>query len=407
MTNSGVSQHPKHVTYYKYSQFDIGIPGLILSRDFYFKIYDIPSISIAISKCVYYIERCVLKIDNGIYGEMRMRTTLIKRVLFVLMSLAIFAACDEIIENITSVDIGLTEDLYTGPAQAGFEYIVINQSVDLTKTWPDLNQVIMVPLPPDVDMVELAEAGVLVMNARMQNDNAHAVHYSFYFGSSSELTRSDQAVFIGSAFLSGGEAVTFSGFEPFDENEQDVIRNMVQFFSQNPGITMFYLYIAVEPASDVKKESIPVRIKDLTNRVAAEIINFQASPFWQATQEIMPDTDYQSYGTGIEAVRDIELTGYVKNNGAGSASLVFEVAPKSSESWSEGVVARINAISPGDSLVLDDMEGLIANQSLLEGAFETLTVNSRSIFATLTITSATDLNVFMDIGASYVVTITK
>lgn len=328
-------------------------------------------------------------------------------IFLLVLSFVVLTTCDNIIEDITSVDVGMTENLYTGSPEGGYEYITINQSLDLTKPWPDAGQVVPVNLPSDMDLKSLAEAGALSMNAKITNNNSQAVRCTIYFGNSAGLSDASQAVFIASVVLSGGEAVNISEFNQFDQSESDIFQNIVQFFNQNPGITVFYLYIGVEPASAAKNKSTPMQVQDLTEAVTIEIHYFESSPFWQLTQEIMPDTDYQSYGSGIEAVKDINLTGYIKNNGAGPASLVFEVAPGSSESWTEGVVAQISAISPGDSLVFDGLDGFITNPSLLENAFETLTVNNRSIFVTLTVTSDSDLNMLLDINAHYVVTITK
>ncbi len=235
---------------------------------------------------------------------------------FPLMFLFFLAGCDKLLEEALTQDLTIEEALYdSGTFTAEGQIIPIVNNTQLAKgslLKSMCHMVAPVDIPDsDLFLTIISYGGGTITGTVKNNKNSSAV-FGIYFGNSGGLGNpSEQATFIGTLNIDGLETLTIGGLDDFNQSAEDVISNMVSFFSANPGISTLYVYLTGEPD--------PV---DLT----IQILQFVLDPSFHVEHVIETNEEYVQYANQIEDVSDINITGFVRNNGAGSITVVLSVS---------------------------------------------------------------------------------
>ena len=299
-----------------------------------------------------------------------------------LMILLFLAGCDRLLEEALTQDVTIEEALYeSGTFTAEGEIIPIVNNMQLAKGsfFKTMCHMVAPVDIPDSDLfLTIISNGGGEITGTVKNNKSSPVVFGIYFGNSGGLGNpSEQATFIGTLNIDGLETLTIEGLDDFNQSAEDAISNMMSFFIANPGISTLYVYLTGEPD--------PV---DLT----IQVLQFVLDPSFHMEHVIETNEEYVQYVNQIEDVSDVIISGFIRNNGTGTITLVLSV------SNGGGAWDCICVIGAGATMQFADQFNLLTETELdvLEGIMRYYVDPGETIQTNLYIISEQNINITLN-----------
>ena len=305
----------------------------------------------------------------------------------VVMVLSFFLmGCDQILNEILTKDLELSENLFSSGNATGTEntiLIISNQNICKNIFVPEKSMgYIIAPVePPDAELFTtiVSNGGGRIIGTLVNNSEEEAV-FKIYFGYSGNLTDlQSQATFIGSVDLSGSETKVLTGFEAFNEDRNVIISNMEAYFSSVPDVNTIYVYLTGEP--------LPV---DIT----VQSLSFVLNPAYRLFKVIEPNQTYAQYVDQVEDISEVSFTGSVTNNGDSQVDLWIFVSPYTGSAVWKGELVSIS-IDPGETILMENWTNYVTDGAMerIEEALEYYVISGEAIQLDMILESESDLNV--------------
>lgn len=314
-----------------------------------------------------------------------LQRTLLSCIVVVVLSFSLMN-CDQILNEILTEDIELSENLFSSGTATGTEntiLIISNQKVFKNIFVPEktMGYVIAPVEPPDAAlfMTIVANGGGKIIGTLINNSEEEAV-FKIYFGYSDNLTDLQyEATFIGSVDLSGSETKVLTGFEEFNEDRNVIISNMEAYFSSVPDVNTIYVYLTGEP--------LPV---DIT----VQSLSFVLNSAYRLFKVIEPNQTYAQYMDQVEDISEISFTGSVTNNGNSQVDLWIFVSPYTGSAVWKGELVSVS-IDPGETILMENWTNYITDGAMerIEEALEYYVTSGEAIQMDMILESESDLNV--------------
>jgi len=252
--------------------------------------------------------------------EFRIRISIFFILIFLLM---IFSGCEKIIEDVTSFKIIVKKTMYenksVNSSTENTEVINILEQGVVTKVAPGYAKLMGFIVEeveiPDVDVFEsIVQANGFEFSGSLTNGDDKDVVFGIYFSSSGSLSDpKTEATLIATINLSGLETKSLNDFSSFNQTQEEIKSNILDFFSENPEISQMYVYLTGDP------QPVNITVQNLA---------IQLKPSYYLPYILSDDNnEYDQYRDRVENVTDVHISGSIVNNGDDEVEIRFTVQP--------------------------------------------------------------------------------
>lgn len=230
-------------------------------------------------------------------------------VVIVSMLIMISLACEKLVEKVTTKDINITKQVFSGSVSGDTETLLIatdkvigSGGFGLTK--PTASNFIEAPMPiPDLALLAaIITTGGGTFSGTLVNNADNEVVFGIYFGNATALPQPKTvAARIATLTLPALATVSISSQHDFDQAPNEILLAMLNFFLANPGIETVYVYLTGDGEPTVN--------------VTVQTMSFIMPPAFHIKRTIVPG-DLSNYSDKVKEVKNGQMTGTITNNGA-------------------------------------------------------------------------------------------